>query len=191
MEITQLDKFYLNQKLLSLNSKYYVYGEGGSQLFYVDRPVLTLKIDMGIYEDDSKRKKLFSLRTKSIFEFPIRHYYLYDADDQLLAVFAKNELMGILRASWDIYSDESKASHLGHAEEDSWGKALFRRFGPLGEFLKTDFHIYVGESQVGAFIRKISIGDKYTMDLTMDPDKKFDRRIALGLGLVLDVGEAR
>jgi uncharacterized protein YxjI len=191
IEIETIDKFLLNQKFMSLDSKYFVYDEGGRQLFYVDRPVLQMNIDMGIYDDESKRHRLYSLKTKSFLEYPFRHFFFYDADDKLLAVYMKNQLLGMIRGVWEIYADEAKTDMIGRAEEDSWGKALFRRFGPLGEFLKTDFHIYQGETQMGSFIRKITIGDKYVMDLTLDAQRKFDRRVALGLSLVLDIGEGR
>jgi len=185
------DKFLLNQKLLSLNAKYYVYDEGGRHLFYVDRPVFKMKIDIGVYNDENKRQKFFSLKTHKVFMFPNLEYYFYDENDNLLAVFVKNSLAGILRGKWDIFTDEAMTQHLGYAEEDSWGKALFRRFAPFGEFLKTDFHIYMQNKQVGTFNRKWTIEDKYVMDLSLDPHRNFDRRIALGLALVLDIGEQR
>ena len=47
------------------------------------------------------------------------------------------------------------------------------------------------EQQVGTFNRKLSFGDKYKLDLTADPDRRLDRRIALATGILLDTGEAR
>lgn len=188
MDLNQYDKFLVNQKLFSLNAKYHVYDERETQLLYVDRPILKMKIDMGIYSDESMRKKYFSLKTHKLFEIFSREFYFYDENDKLIAVFVKDFMESFFRTKWNIYADENKTQPLGYAIEDSLGMALLRRF--IAEF-KTDFYIFSNEKQVGSFIRRWTITDKYIMDLTMDPEKKFDRRIAIGLALTLDIGELR
>jgi hypothetical protein len=46
-------------------------------------------------------------------------------------------------------------------------------------------------SILGEFNRKFTILDRYVVDLTDDPDRYLDRRIALALGIMLDTGEGR
>jgi hypothetical protein len=44
---------------------------------------------------------------------------------------------------------------------------------------------------IGEFNRKFTILDRYVLDLTADPGRNLDRRIALALGVMLDTGERR
>ena len=80
------------------------------------------------------------------------------------------------------------------AKEDSVILSLLRRF--LGSFfglLRTNFLILRGDSEdvLGEFKRKFTILDRYVLDMSADPQRTVDRRIALALGLMLDTGERR
>lgn len=86
---------------------------------------------------------------------------------------------------------DRNGNEIGHAMEDSIGKALIRRFLPFGALLKTDFIIEINNKEVGRFIRKWTISDKYILDLSSDPSRLFDRRLAVALGILLDSAEAR
>ena len=68
-----------------------------------------------------------------------------------------------------------------------------RRFVPFMELLRTNF-IFQGagsEAVVGEFKRKMTILDRYVLDLTADRARAFDRRVAVALGVMLDTGERR
>jgi hypothetical protein len=48
-----------------------------------------------------------------------------------------------------------------------------------------------GLTPLGTFTRKRSITDKYVMDLSGDAMRRFDRRLAASMGVLLDTAEAR
>ena len=50
-----------------------------------------------------------------------------------------------------------------------------------------------GESDVviGEFNRKMTLLDRYVLDMTRDARRVIDRRVALALGVMLDSGERR
>jgi len=82
------------------------------------------------------------------------------------------------------------------AEEDSLISSLLRRVtGYFFDFaiFRTNFVFFAGGSEqvVGEFNKKISIFDRYTLDMTIDQDKLIDCRVALALGVLLDTGEGR
>jgi hypothetical protein len=56
---------------------------------------------------------------------------------------------------------------------------------------KLDFEIDFQGRNVGNLTRAISIGDKYSLDLSGDPEKKMDRRLAVAMLPLLDAGEDR
>jgi hypothetical protein len=47
------------------------------------------------------------------------------------------------------------------------------------------------ETVLGELNRKFTLFDKYVLDLTHDPQRTLDRRVALALGVMLDTGEGR
>ena len=64
---------------------------------------------------------------------------------------------------------------------------------PYGEFVPILFHFTIddGERHVGDFTRRIGVRDTYELDLTGDPERKLDRRLALALAIALDALQSR
>jgi len=86
------------------------------------------------------------------------------------------------------------ATPIAVALEDSILLSMLRRFfGPLFGLLRTNFMIMSPDFSdvLGELNRKLTLFDKYVLDLTHDPDRLLDRRIALALGVMLDTGEHR
>lgn len=185
----KLNKYLFNQKFLKIRQTYQLYDENLNEIFFIQRITFALKRHIHIYNDSSMQTKIMSVLQDKVFMILFATFTLTGSDSQVIARFKRNNILSILRRSWDILSPEGGV--IAQAVEDSWFKALFRRFGPLGEFLKTDFIITMGGRVIGKFIRKITVLDKYALDLTGDPQQAFDRRIAVALGVLLDTGERR
>ncbi|MDH5639457.1 MAG: hypothetical protein OEZ04_13305, partial [Nitrospinota bacterium] len=82
------------------------------------------------------------------------------------------------------------------AIEDSGLKSILRRLlGPLFGLLRTNFLFLKGDGAfnecLGEFNRKLSLTDKYVLDLTADRKKEIDRRLAVAMAVMLDTGERR
>ena len=45
--------------------------------------------------------------------------------------------------------------------------------------------------RLGEFNRKLTLFDRYVLDLSADPTRSLDRRIALAMGVMLDTGDGR
>lgn len=182
-----LDKYLVHQKMLSLNSKYYVYDELQRPLFFVERPVLKLKAHVTIFEDDSRSAKVLELRQDRIIAIN-RMFTLLTPEGGTLCVFERQGLFSMLRRTWRITGPDGQ--HIATAQEDSWAKALLRRF--VTDYIRTDFEVLMADgTKVGYFHRKFTLGDKYSLDLSADPGRRLDRRIAVGLAILLDTAEAR
>ncbi len=184
-----LNKYLFNQKILKIRETYQVYDETGNELFYIQRLALALKRHIYIFPDSSLQNPILTILQDKIFMFLYMPFTLTCADGQVIAKFLRRNLISALRRTWDIQSPDGAV--IGQAVEDSWFKALFRRFGPLGKFFKTDFIITVGGRAIGKYIRRWTVLDKYVLDLTDDPQHTLDRRAAIALGVLLDTGERR
>ena len=199
------DVFLVHQKQLSLgSSKFFIEGESGERLLYVERPVMRFfgrRGDITFFDDESARVPVLVAKQDHGFEFLRRDYTLVDAEGDFIARLQRDNVRALFRRAWNITDPDGTL--IARAQEDNVAMSIVRRVvdwipfvGLLGFVIKTDFHILaVGddgiERKIGTFNRKIGIVDRYVMDLSDDLDRRFDRRIAVALGILLDTAEAR
>lgn len=165
-------------------------------------PVVFLVVSMSarplrhvtIYRDESRTETLLRILQDQRFAFLTRSYTLTAAAAPL-ARFRKNYIHNLLRKRW--YVETPAGTRLATAIEDSIVLSLLRRVlgpfvGSLFGVLRVNFVFVRRDGDVfGEFNRKLTLLDRYVLDLTADPDRGFDRRIALALGIMLDTGERR
>lgn len=117
-------------------------------------------------------------------------YTVTGADGGRLALIYKKRLRNIFRKRWYGLGPDGP---LFTAQEDSIILSALRRMvlGFLG-LLHTDFMVYSPGGQVlGEFNRRMTLRDRYVLDMTQDSLRSLDRRVALALGVMLDTGENR
>lgn len=167
---------------------------GTFYVFFFAIYLVNLRRHIMFYADDRKQTTLLTVTQDCLVQFPSLRYTLHDEAGHVLATFRKNRFTDFLRKRWRIYTPDGTL--LLTAREDSIILSLIRR---LTGFLidlavfRTNFVIYAadGEQVLGEFNRKMTIFDRYTLDMSEDADRIIDRRIALALGVLLDTGEGR
>ena len=153
---------------------------------------LSAKRHVTFYRDQTKRERLLEIRQDRKWQPITATYTVRDPSARPIARLSKNYLHSILRKRWVVIGGQGRG--LALAKEDSVILALLRRvIGPLFGLLRTNFIIVRPESDevIGEFNRKFTILDRYALDLKADPQRTFDRRVALALGVMLDTGERR
>ncbi len=187
----QQEKFLLNQKVLSLGNKYYLYDEASQPLFFIDRPVLRIRGHITVYDDETKQQKRLTLFQDKLFSLMSHSFTLQDEFDQPIATMKRQGWKSLLRRMWIIYDPEG--NEICRAEEDSLSKAIARRLLSAVDlnFIRTNFIITRQGQVLGEFIRRYTLTDKYLLDLSRDPQRTLDRRIAVGLSILLDNAESR
>lgn len=146
------------------------------------------------YTDDRKGDVLLTVTQDAVIQFPSTEFTLHDPAGNILATFRKNRFTDFLRKRWWV-ADPSGALILV-AREDSIILSLLRRLTGLIVDLavfRTNFVLYAPDQErvLGEFNRKMTIFDRYTLDMSEDADCSVDRRVALALGVLLDTGEGR
>ena len=144
------------------------------------------------YRDEAKRERLLEILQDKKLQLIIATFTVRDARGQKLARFRKNYLYNIFRKRWEIRTMAGQVAFV--AKEDSIILSLLRRvLGPMYGLLRTNFVLLGpdGRSVLGEFKRKMTILDRYALDLKRDRQRKLDRRLALALGVMLDTGERR
>lgn len=153
---------------------------------------LSAKRHVTFYRDGSKRDRLLEVLQDKKWQPITATYTVRDFRGKPLAGFAKNILYNLIRKRWYIYGPDKRLQFV--AKEDSVILSLLRRFlGPLFGVLRTNFIILRPDSEdvIGEFKRKFTILDRYVLDMSADPQRLMDRRVALALGVMLDTGERR
>ena len=144
-----------------------------------------------VYRDESRAETLLRVLQDQRVALLTRTYTVLARTGEPIARFRKTYLDNIVRKRW--YVEAPDGQRLGMAIEDSIVLSLLRRV--LGTFfgvLRTNFLLLHPTDEVfGEFNRKFTLLDRYALDLSLDPGRTFDRRIALALGVMLDTGERR
>ncbi|MBI4637071.1 MAG: hypothetical protein HY727_12045 [Candidatus Rokubacteria bacterium] len=144
-----------------------------------------------VYRDDSRREVLLRVRQDQRFALLTRTYTVLTPGGEPLARLRKRYIHNIVRKRW--YVESPAGERVAIAVEDSIILSLLRRIlGSLFGALRTNFLFVRGDAEVfGEFNRKFTLLDRYVLDLSLDPERTFDRRVALALGVMLDTGERR
>ncbi|MFN2571434.1 MAG: hypothetical protein ABR537_07465 [Gemmatimonadales bacterium] len=153
---------------------------------------ISAKRHVTFYRDESRSERLLDILQDKKFQPITTTYTVRDAHGRPLARLGKNWLFNMIRKRWYIWAPDGRLLFL--AKEDSVILSLLRRFlGPLFGLLRTNFIFLPAgtEDVIGEFKRKFTILDRYVLDMTADPQRRMDRRIALALGVMLDTGERR
>ena len=160
-------------------------------ILFVVAMALGKKRHVSFYTSEDKSVRVLEVLQDEKVQFITRTYTLRDAEGTELARFRKNYLFNLIRRKWEVVSPEGKVEWV--AREDSIILSLVRRFVPFMELLRTNFIFQPAGSEriVGEFKRKMTILDRYALDLTADRARAFDRRVAVALGVMLDTGERR
>ncbi|MDH5805421.1 MAG: hypothetical protein OEZ54_09600 [Gemmatimonadota bacterium] len=145
-----------------------------------------------VYADDSKQEPLMGIVQDKKFWIINATYTVIDVAGNILATLEKNYLYNVFRKRWICRKPDGTVWCI--AKEESIILSLLRRFlGPLFGLLRVNFVILGPDqrTQLGEFNRKFTLLDRYVLDLSNDPQRSVDRRVAVALGVMLDTGERR
>jgi hypothetical protein len=144
-----------------------------------------------VYRNESRAEILLRVLQDQRFAALTRTYTVVTVAGEILARLRKRYVHNIIRKRWYVETPTGQVVAL--AIEESIVLSLLRRV--LGSFfglLRANFVLTHPDGTVfGEFNRKFTILDRYVLDLTGDPQRSLDRRVALALGVMLDTGEGR
>jgi uncharacterized protein YxjI len=194
----QHDVFALKQRFAAMINRYEVaLPEAPDAPFaFVEQKRFKLKEDIRFFADDTKTEELWKIVARQRFD-PKARYDVTTASGEKLGEIQKVFGKSLLRSTYLI--------HDAHGEvvvtERSLGVALLRRLvdfipyvGSFADWLPIpyDFTFTRGETLLGHHKReRFKLRDRYTLDLTGDPERTLDRRLALALAVGLDALQAR
>lgn len=184
-----LDRYQARRKVLTvLTPKFHVYDGMGNLVAYVEQKAFKLKEDITVFADEEKHNPLLRIQARQILDFSAA-YDVTDARSGAKAgALRRRGLKSILRDEWLVLDPTDM--EIGRIREDSALKATLRRF--LSNLIPQRYEVTLQSQPVGFIQQHFNpFVLKHTVDLTADPGRIFDRRVALAAVVLLLAIEGR
>ncbi len=118
----------------------------------------------------------FGIVQQSSLSFPSVTFAVVGRDGRTIARLSNTVMSRLGRRRWRILAADADRS-LGYAVEESFAGALLRKFG-----FKSNYSIRYQGEDAGRILREDSDG---ILDLSADPARTLDRRVALAIAMVV------
>ena len=180
-----MNRYFMDQKLISIGKKYYIKDERGNVLLYARMEKFKLKPKIFVYSDDTQRDEILVIAPRNILDFNATYDVIDSKASMRVGSLKREGVRSIFQNKWNIM--DVNGNVIGSARESGL-MAIIRRM--LINW-KLDFDIILKGRRIGSLTRRMSFGDKYALDLSGDPGLELDRRLAVALLPLLDAGEGR
>jgi uncharacterized protein YxjI len=167
----------------------------GPPIAFVRQKKLAVKEHIRFFADDSESQELFHIQAQTWLDTGGSRYDVVDAQDGKIGVL--HHVFGklLLRSTWSVAN--AAGEEVAVARERSQVGAILRRvvdfvpdYGGLIP-IPYNFEILAGDRVIGGMDRKFQLRDRYVLDLSGDPEKALDRRLAIALAVGLDTLQNR
>ena len=152
---------------------------------------LSKKRHVSFYTGEDRNVCVLEVLQDQKLHFINATFTVLGGDGTVLANFRKNYLFNLIRRKWEVLDQDGRLVWV--AREDSIILSLIRRVVPYMSLIRTNFIFQRAGSDnvLGEFRRKMTILDRYALDLKADRARSLDRRVAVALAVMLDTGERR
>jgi hypothetical protein len=187
------DVFVVDQLIRPIANLYRIQA-AGQPVAFVRQKKLAIKEDIRFFGDESETTELFRIKARSMMELGGR-YDVTTPVGERIGVLEKVFGQSLLRSTWRVLGADEQ--ELAVAKERSQLWAIVRRVidaVPYGDFIPIVFHFTIDTADgrhLGDFTRAWGMRDRYTLDLSGDPERTVDRRLAIALGIALDALQSR
>ena len=167
----------------------------GPPVVFVRQKKLAIKEHIRFCADETETQELFHIQAQTWLDTGGSRYDVVDAQEGKIGLLHHVFGKSLLRSTWSVLN--AAGDEVAVAQERSQAMAILRRvidFVPdVGGLIPIpyNFDIVIGGQVAGRMDRKFQLRDRYVLDLSGDPDKKLDRRVAIALAVGLDTLQNR
>jgi hypothetical protein len=167
----------------------------GPPVAFIRQRKLAIKEHIRFFADEAESQELFHIKARTWLDTGGSKYDVADAQDGEIGLLEHLFKQSLLRSTWRI--SNAAGEELAVAQERSQAMAILRRvidfvpdYGGLIP-IPYNFDIVSDGRPVGKMDRKFKLRDQYVLDLSGDPEKTLDRRLAIALAIGLDTLQNR
>jgi hypothetical protein len=201
MEPFAYDRYLVDQLVRPIANLYRVTplaaGEtpAGGPVAYVRQKKLAIKERIGFFADEGETQEVFHIQARTMLDTGGSKYDVVAADGAQIGLLEHLFKQSLVRSTWRVSS--AAGDEVARAQERSLPMAVLRRaidfvpdYGGLIP-IPYNFDILVDGHVAGTINRKFQLRDRYVLDLSGDPGKALDRRLAIALAIGLDTLQNR
>lgn len=183
------DQFSARRKFFSLFApKFYFYDAQDRLIAFVKQKAFKLREDIRVYTDEGMTRELLHIRARRIIDWSAAYDVMDSLSQQKIGALKRKGWKSMVRDEW-IVMDASDAE-VGSIQEDSTMLALLRRF--ITALIPQDYSITFRGREIGSAKQNLNFFlPKMNVDLTADPSRQFDRRMAMAAVVLLMAVEGR
>jgi len=200
--IRYLDQFFVQQRFAPVANLYLISTVGldgrsaGELLASVRQKRMKIREQINFFADEAQTVPLLQLRARKVFEFRgVTDVVL--PDGQVIGTLRKAFGASLLRSSWSVL--DAAGVEVATARESSMFIAILRRIwssipylGDVPFLLPFHFDLHAPDGrQIGRYTRMFALRDRYVLDLSGDPERRLDRRVAMAFTVALDALQDR
>jgi hypothetical protein len=183
------DEFWARKKFWTLFSpKFYFYDQQENLIAFVKQKAFKLREDIRVYRDEAMTNELLHIRARTILDWSTAYDVVDSYSRQKVGTLKRKGWKSMVRDEWVVM--DANEVEIGRIREDSAFLALLRRF--LTGLIPQDYSITVRGREIGSAKQNLNfLLPKMNVDLTGDPARELDRRIALAAVVLLMAVEGR
>lgn len=176
-------RYTIRRKLLKLFGASFQIFDGSERLIgFCKQKAFKLREDIRVFEDEARTRPLLTIQARSVIDFSAAYDIVDATTGAKVGAARRKGLKSLLRDSWEVLDEHDQV--IDRLGEDSMGWALARRF--LSNLIPQTFHL-----EGGAVLKQRFNPIIYRLDVTIAPDASVDRRLVLGVAVLIAAIEGR
>jgi hypothetical protein len=186
--VFQQDRFIARQKIFSFVPQFRFLDLNGNSLAFLRKKVFTWKDEIRVFTDESQAMELLYIKARKIIDWGTAFDVTDSINHQKVGALKRRAWKSLLRKEWIILDENDQ--EIGKVQEDSMFLATIRRY--VTNIIPQSYSFEIGGQSVGAARQNWNFfAPKMEVDFSIDPDKKFDRRLAAAAIVLLMAVEGR
>lgn len=187
------DQYLIRRKVMKLvGGAFHVYDPSGALIAFSEQKAFKLKEDIRIFSDETKSREILSIQARAIIDFSAAYDVVDSTTGMPVGALRRRGGRSILRDEWCVL--DAAGNEIGVLIEDSLGLALIRRL--LTNLVPQRYDVFFPDVASGTKVASLDQAFnpfvyKLQVDLSFDPAKRFDRRLAIAAGILLAAIEGR
>ena len=187
--IFQYSSYLLRRQTLALTGKFRFYDPMGNLVMFSEQKMFRLREDIRVYSDENKTQEVLSIQARQIVDFSAAYDVVDTVLNQQIGALRRKGWRSLLRDDWEVL--DAGDNVIGMLFEDSAGLALLRRL-LLGSLLPQNYDMTLGETRVADLRQNFHLFRyELSLDFSMDPSQRLDRRIGIAAGILLATVEGK
>lgn len=185
-------RYLIRRKVMKLvGGAFHVYDTAGRVVAYSEQKAFKLREDIRVYADEGKSAEVLRIAARQIIDFSAAYDVFDSASGTKIGALRRCGGRSILRDEWRIL--DAGEREIGTLVEDSMMLALIRRM--LTNLVPQRYDIFFpdlsGEKVASLDQNFNPFVYKLDVDISMDPQRRLDPRIAISAAILLAAVEGK